>query len=515
MKKYLLFLLVLVSLNLSAQEIVELKQPNSDKIIIKVMFRNGSITDPAGKEGLNYLTAELMAQGGTKDYTSAQIKDIMYPMAAQYYVVADKEVSTFTFEVHKDFLQKFYSIAKDLLLSPAFNEDDFKRLRSNQLNYVEQVIKSSSDEEYSKKALEDLLFRGTHYQHMIQGTISGLNNITLDDVKNHYKNYFTKYNYTVGIAGNYNIDFLNTIKSDLNKLSNLKPVIPAPGSARNPDNIQVEIITKNGALGSAIYTGTPLTISRSHNDFAALMVANSYFGEHRKSYSLLYQKLREQRSMNYGAYSYIEWYEAGGSNMLPPPGVPRSSNYFSMWIRPVQTAASLKNQYAELANIELGHAHFALRMAVSELDKMVSNGLSKTDFEITREFLRSYIKLYAQTPERQLGYLLDSKFYGRNNYLQEMDALLSKLTVEDVNKAIKKYLQSKNMFVSIITHTSEAEALKESLLKNIPSPPAYSNELKAVLSDDITSEDEKVAVYPLKVSSVEILNSEKTFTGVQ
>ena len=39
-------------------------------------------------------------------------------------------------------------------------------------------------------------------------------------------------------------------------------------------------------------------------DVAALMVANSWLGEHRKSYSRLYQKIREARSMNYGDYSY-------------------------------------------------------------------------------------------------------------------------------------------------------------------------------------------------------------------
>ena len=36
-----------------------------------------------------------------------------------------------------------------------------------------------------------------------------------------------------------------------------------------------------------------MNLTRSNNDFAALMVANSWLGEHRKSYSRLYQKIRE------------------------------------------------------------------------------------------------------------------------------------------------------------------------------------------------------------------------------
>jgi len=56
-----------------------------------------------------------------------------------------------------------------LLTNPSFKEEDYKRVISDQQNYVDQVIRASSDEEYSKKSLEDLLFRGTNYQHMVAG----------------------------------------------------------------------------------------------------------------------------------------------------------------------------------------------------------------------------------------------------------------------------------------------------------------------------------------------------------
>lgn len=151
----------------------------------------------------------------------------------------------------------------------------------------------------------------------------------------------------------------------LNTLPSLKVTIPTPGSARQSNGMEVEIISKDNALGSAIFTGFKLPITRSDDDFAALMIANSWLGEHRKSYSRLYQKIREQRSMNYGDYSYIEWYNNGGSSMLPRPGYPRSSNYFSLWIRPVQTAKGLKGQYPELDSIEIGHdiLHYAWQFA--------------------------------------------------------------------------------------------------------------------------------------------------------
>jgi zinc protease len=241
------------------------------------------------------------------------------------------------------------------------------------------------------------------------------------------------------------------------------------------------------------------------------MIANSWLGEHRKSYSRLYQKIREQRSMNYGDYSYIEWYDNGGSNMLPVPGTPRSSNYFSIWLRPVQTAEGLKKQYSELSSIPIGHAHFALRMALREMKSMVDNGMSQEDFELTRDFLRSYMKLYIQTPSKQLGFLMDSRFYDRKDYISEIDFLLERITLAEVNAAIKKYWQTDNMFITIVTDDSEAEALKKSLMSNEVSPMSYSDALKATLPANLLEEDAKVSSFPLNVKKVTIVDSATKF----
>ncbi len=506
-----ILILAVINSNLFSQQVVELNIPKSEKVVIKLMFRNGSICDPEGKEGLTNLTANLVTNGGTKELTYKEIQEKLFPMAAGYNVNVDKEVTIFTFQVPKFFLNDFYPILKGLLISPAFDEKDFERVKSNIQVYVDQGIRASSDEEYSKKALEYYLFAGTRYQNMVQGKTASVQSITLDDVKNHYKNYFTKNVLMIGIAGNYTEEFMNKLKSDMNSLPDAPVAVSQKITPKSPDGIDVKIISKDEAFGSALFMGFPMDITRANDEFAALMVANSYLGEHRKSYGVLYNKLRETRSMNYGDYSYIEWYDEGGSNMLPPPGTPRSSNYFSMWIRPVQIAKQLKKQYSELSDINIGHAHYALRLAIREVDKLVKDGMGKGDFEETREFLRSYIKLYTQTPASQLGYLMDSKFYNRSDYIAEMDKLLAKLTLDDVNNAIKKYWQVNNIIVTIVTDASEASELANSIKNNLDSPMSYSNLVKAGLPKEVLQEDDEVATYKLNIKNVEIINSKETF----
>ena len=495
-----------------AQEIVQLPIPKSGKVTLRYMFRNGSICDPAGKEGLTSITTDMIVESGTSKMTSTEIRKMIYPWSASMSSSTDKEVAIISFQVPSQYLDEFYTkVVRELLLHPSFTKSDFDRLLSNQQNYVEQVIRQSSDEELGKKYLESFIFRGTPYAQLNEGNVASVKTLTVEDAKKQYQAYFTNSNVLIGIAGDFPVSFVTKVKADAGLLSVSKPNLPQISMPAQPKGLTVEIVSKKGALGSAVSAGFPMNITRSNDEFAALMVANSWLGEHRKSYSRLYKKIREERSMNYGDYTYIEWYENGGSNMLPPAGTPRSLNYFSIWLRPVQTAKGLKGQYKELDSIKIGHAHYAIRMAIREMDNLIRNGLTAEDFEATRDFLKSYSKLYIETPSRKLGYMMDSKFYGRKDWINELDALLAKLTLADVNNAIKKYWQVQNMDIVIVTDESEVNNLAESLRAGTVSPMSYSDNLKATLPKVILEEDDVVAKYPLEVREVKVVKIEDTF----
>lgn len=150
-------------------------------------------------------------------------------------------------------------------------------------------------------------------------------------------------------------------------------------------------------------------------------------------------------------------------------------------------------------------------MAIREFDLMIKNGMSKEDFAATRTFLRSYTKLYAQSPAQQLGWLMDSRFYGRTDYLAELDTLLEKTTLQQVNAAIRKYWQTDSMFITIVTDKSEAQPLADSLINNTTSPMSYSDLVKSGLSPEVLADDAAVADYRLNIKKVTIVPSADTF----
>jgi len=80
----------------------------------------------------------------------------------------------FTGRVHKDHLEAYYTLFKNAILSPAFKEEDFQRIKTRTMNYLRQARRFSNDEELSKELLFWSVYRGTPYQHPEEGRGAGL-----------------------------------------------------------------------------------------------------------------------------------------------------------------------------------------------------------------------------------------------------------------------------------------------------------------------------------------------------
>ena len=490
--------------------VVEVPVPNSDLITIRLMFRAGSANDPAGKEGLTNFSANLAMDGGTEQHTKQEIDDLTYPMAVSFNAFTDKEVSVFSTTFHKDNLEKGYDLFRGLILTPRFDQSDFDRLMKSAVNAVTQDIPRNNDEVFSKRALDLMLFENHPYAHLVQGTVSALESMTMEDVKQHYTNVFTRKNLMIGLAGGYDDAFKQRLVDDLGQLPEGTDNTVALPALVSPQGVDAKIVSKDNAFGSAIFMGYPIDINRSSDDFAALLVMASYLGEHRKSYGVLYDKLRTSRSLNYGDYAYVEWYPAGHAVQLPLAGTPRRHNFFSIWIRPVQIAAQFANEPG-LEPPELGNAMFCIRAPIRELDMLLENGLTPEDFERTRKFLRGYMKLYIQSASSRLGFLMDSRFYGREDYIGEMDTLMANLTLEQVNETIKKYLQVDNWYVAVITDDSEAEKLAEAIRTNASVPIVYKPSVSAGLAQEIKDEDKAIDAYQLTTPKARVVKNTDMF----
>jgi zinc protease len=228
-------------------------------------------------------------------------------------------------------------------------------------------------------------------------------------------------------------------------------------------------------------------VTRQYSDYAALLVASSYFGEHRTSGGVLYDEMREKRGLNYGDYSHIEYFPRGMYQMEPSPNLARHYQIFQMWIRPVAPET----------------AKFALRLALYELAKLVKEGVPQDGFERTRAFLSKHVNVLTRTKQAELGYAIDSMYYSIPNYNEYLKTALAKLTREDVNAAIRRHLRPGRLV--IVAVAQNGDALKQQLASAEPSPVTYNGPKPASVAEaDKTVENwpldlrpEDIAVVPL------------------
>ncbi len=449
---------------------------------VKLLFKVGSADDPPGKEGLSALAAAMVAEAGSKERRIDEINKAFFPMAGVFRGRADKEMTTFTGFIHRDNWKTFFDIALPMLTDPGLREEDFKRLKDAQSNALKEDLRSNNEEELGKERLQAKIFAGTPYGHPVLGTVAGIEAITLDDVRGFIQGAYTRAALTVGVAGDAPEEMITALRKEIAKLP-AGPALAAPQgiAGKRPQGIEVEIIEKE-TRATAISFGLPIAVTRSHPDYPALYLARTWLGEHRSSVSHLYQRIREVRGMNYGDYAYIEAFPRGMFQFFPDPNIARRAQIFEVWIRPVVPV----------------NAHMALRIAVYELDKLLRDGLSKEDFERTRDYLMKNVFVMTATQNQQIGYALDSKWYGTGEYTAMMRDRLKVLTLEDVNAAVRKHLSASDLSVVIVA--KDAKGLKDALVSDEFSPIKYDAEKpKELLDEDKVIGALKLAIKPENV----------------
>jgi zinc protease len=374
-----------------------------------------------------------------------------------------------------------------MLLEPGFRDDDFKRLRTDAINFLKENLRGNNDEELGKEAMYVSIYKSHAYGHQNTGTIESLEKLTVEDLKKFYRDNYTQANFVLGLAGGYPKGFDATIQSDV--VAKLPKGTASKLALTPPEKIsglEMQVIKKD-TPGTAISFGFPIAVTRSDPDWPALLLMQSYFGQHRSSNSYLYKRLREIRGLNYGDYAYIEYFPRGMFQFAPDPNLGRRQQVFQVWIRPVEPKNGL----------------FALRGAFYELNKLVKNGMTQEDFEATRRFLTKNVNALTKTQDAQLGYAIDSKYYGIPSFTDYVRDQLSKLTLEDVNRAIRKHLQADN--AKIVVVTKDAEAFKQAAVEGKPSPISYTSAPpKEILEEDKAIESYKLTFNPSKVEVVPV-----------
>jgi zinc protease len=117
------------------------------------------------------------------------------------------------------------------------------------------------------------------------------------------------------------------------------------------------------------------------------------------------------------------------------------------------------------------------------------------------------VNVLTKSKSAELGYAIDSVFYGIPNYNEYAKTGLAKLTAQDVNRAIREHLRTGR--IEIVGVAKDTAKLSAELTGDAPTPIHYNSPKP----QDVLDEDQLIERWPLHLrpQDVKILPVETVF----
>jgi zinc protease len=394
-------------------------------VAIGATFQAGAAQDPKGKEGLSYLTANMLLRG-TKKYSREQLMDELDFVGSSVGVSPGRESTQFTVDCSTRNLPVLLDLLQEIFSHPTFPEEELEKLKRQTLAELSEM--KDSDSTATKIFFSELLFQGHPYAHPTRGYETSLAAITRADVAAFYEQHYVRNNLLLGVAGDLDSAAVDAMRRQL--FAHLKDgptqveteVVPAPAPGLDvllvtrPDRSQAQVaIGQTGILGNS-----PLLFP--------LDVAITGFGG--TFTSVLVREIREKRGWSYGV----------GAAMVPG----RHTGLFQIRFAP--------------ANADVVPAITLTRELLAGL---VANGLEAEHIQFAQDYLANQYPFLLDTPLKKLELALDVVLSNKPaDYVEKYVERVRAVTPEGARAALAATLQPDSMVVVVVGDPSLAQALK-------------------------------------------------------
>jgi zinc protease len=272
-------------------------------INFRLLIHSGIADGPLEKPGVVTMTTTLMRQG-TTHRTTLQIEEQLETLGLHLGVGSSWNHCEVTMQTLTKHLDASLELFADVLLRPAFRQDDLDRVRKQRLDGLAQ--QRAHADSILWKAFGRTIFGDQHlYGLPSDGTEESLPQITREDLQKYHETFFRPNNAALIVVGDVTEE---SLRGRLNlALRDWKPAeLPARKPLEFPEvpHPLVVLGDKPDAAQSVIVIGRA-GIRRDSPDYFPLIVANALLGG--TYMSRLNLNIRQDKGYAYGAYSWFDF----------------------------------------------------------------------------------------------------------------------------------------------------------------------------------------------------------------
>lgn len=400
--------------------ILLMEQRGIPLVSFSVLIKAGATSDPAGREGLSTVTAELLRKG-TKTRTSEKFSADLDFIGGNYDAGASSDFASVSAEFMTKDVRQGIDLLTDALLHPVFPPEEVAKLLRQNIDGV----RAEKDEARSVLTtyFNAYLYGAHPYGRPPGGDETSLAAITRDDVTRFYETNYTPANTIVAVAGDFQTPEMEKMLTE--RLGGWVPR-KAPGVSVTPlspvTGKRLLLVDKPDSTQTYFAIGN-VGISRNDPDRTALRVVNSLFGE--RFDSMINKELRIKSGLTYGAFSFFDRRKVPGPFVI----------------------------FSYTKNETTGQT---IDLALEVLKQLHEKGLSEEDLASAKNYLKGRFPPSIETASQLAELLAQLEFYGLDDReVNDFEARVDAVTPEAARRLIQKHYPLDNLVFVLIGKAGE------------------------------------------------------------
>ena len=382
------------------------------KVYMRLKINGGSLLENSKKIGVADLTAQMMNESTLK-MSSEDISVELQKLGSNVTFSSDDDVTTLYIETLTENFAKTLDIVEEKLFSPAFSDEDFKRVKKTNLEGIESMKKNS--QYLASTTMGKVLFGDTPYGNSMSK--KNIKKIKIKDIKEFYSNYSPNVSELVAV-GNISKDEFYSNLDFLKNWENKNIQLPSNFNFPSDNSTQIYLLDKEGATQSYILMGHKSDKYDTDGEFFKSQIMNKSLGG--GASGRLFLNLREDKGYTYGAYSFFMGQKQNG-------------------MFGIQT--SVKTEVTDSALAEI----------FSILDDYTNQGLTNKELSSTKNSYLNSASMKYETPNQKLGFLNRILTYDLDpSYINNQADILNDMTLNEINTIASNKIRPNEMAIVIV-----------------------------------------------------------------
>jgi len=377
-------------------------------ISISFSFDGGSGLDPAGKEGLAQMTASLLDQGAGP-YDAAQFKSRQEDIAVRLSFGMSVDRFGGTVRMLRAYRDESVDLLRLALTEPRFDADSIQRVQRQFVSGLKQAEQSPNS--VATRTLMKAMFGQHPYSRPTDGTIAGIEAITVDDLKMQVRRQFARDRLKLAIVGDLTPDeAVALVDRAFGHLPATTGASDVPAWAPGQGHPRGRTIVVERPVPQSVVLIAMPGIKRDDPDWYAGMVMNHVLGGGGFSGRLM-NEVREKRGLAYGAYSRLSPYRQAGILVC--------------------SAGTANERVAE-----------TIKIMREQLALMANEGITEAELADAKTYLNGALALSLDSTGSIASLLLTMQTDGLSpEHLTRRKALIDRVTLDDVKRMAQRMLR--------------------------------------------------------------------------